>query len=491
MKTLVIGIDGAHIGAFDRGWTPYIKGLMDRAHHLPLSEDLYTRGWFKVATGKAGAAVSALYDHPIADGTSDWTLKFGMSEVPSFGTLVKPIWQILSEAGYRVGVMNLPTVYPAPPVKGFFISGGGGGAPVVQSPMEEHCFPRNLCESLKALDYIVDERPNTLLGESRMKSAKDVFQRLIYKNNRRAEAFLELAHAHQVDFGFVVFKSSSVIAELLVLPEVAASQRAAGRPDEKLMKEAENYYREFDSEVKRIIETCSAEEVLFVSDHGSIVPEIAFNPNQALRKLGFQPRASFKSRVTSVVRSAKAIVPYRFRQRLKKHRVIKENWSRLAVSPPEGSLAFSAVLGTWRNGIYVFDKLRFGGPVQVENVPSIAREIVDALNSDKDLIEAGIKARVTLDDESKKLPTYPDITFSMPDNVFMSPLRREVLTNFKLPAGPLGLRPLFEGKQLGVKSTQALAANVYGKWLISSDRTEHDLCSVYEHIVTRYLKGPG
>ena len=301
---------------------------------------------------------------------------------------------------------------------------------------------------------------------------------------------MELASSYEIDVGFLIYKSSVVIAESLVLPEVASSQRTGGMLDDNLMKEAEEFYRQFDCDVKRLIEGCSAEEVLFVSDHGYVVPEISFNPNEALRKLGFQTRASFKTKVTSAIRSAKAFVPYRLRRKLKKHSSIKKQWNRLAVSPSEGSLAFSAVVGTWRNGIYMYDERRFGGPISQENVPSIARDIVDALNSDEELIKAHIKAKVTEGDELRKLPAYPDITFSMPDNVFMSPLRNEVLASFVLPEAPLGLRPLFEGKQLCVKSTQALAANVYGTWLLSSDRTEHDLCSVYDHILAKYVKRP-
>lgn len=482
----MIGMDGAHLGAFARGWTPRISSALDKADKLPVVEDLITRGWFRIATGHDAKLTGSLYDRPQLEGGAGWTLNFSMAKVPGFGDSVKPIWQVLSEAGIRVGIMNLPTIFPAPAVNGFFVSGGGGGAPVVRAPLAGHCYPEEILPRLEEIDYIVDERPNTLLGDGQMKTPREVFERLAYKNARRVDAFLELSKQHEIDFGFVVFKSSSVIAELLVLPEMESSKRSGQLPDKDLMFEAERYYREFDEQVGRLMSENPDAEILIVSDHGSVVPDIAFNPNALLKKLGFQRRSSLRGSMASVVRTTKALVPYSIRLKLKKSKAIKARWNSLAVAPPQGSLAFSAVVGSWRNGVFINDMKRFGGPVKAEEVAELALRITAALKEDPELKKYHVSAQVAAELGDKKLPFYPDIVFSMPDSVCMSPANGKVFSPFRLPPAPLGLTPLFEGKQLAVKSGNALAANLTHSWLSAEADEECDLTSVYQHVLQRF-----
>jgi predicted AlkP superfamily phosphohydrolase/phosphomutase len=189
MKLLVIGIDGAHLEPFRRGWTPNIEKLINAGDILPVHEDLITRGWARIITGQGAEVTGALYDRPDLNGTTGWSLKFNMNSVLNLGSKVLPIWQVLSEMNVKVGIMNVPTVFPAPVVNGFFVSGGGGGAPVVQEPTADFCFPENIVNQLREWDYIVDERPNSLLAEKGLTLPTEVFQRLSYKNSKRVEAF--------------------------------------------------------------------------------------------------------------------------------------------------------------------------------------------------------------------------------------------------------------------------------------------------------------
>ena len=484
MKMLMIGADGAHLDAFKRGWTPYIEKRLATADNLPVREDLISRGWSRIALGQGAEVTGALYDRPDLDGSTGWSQKFGMKAVPGFGEKVKPIWQALNELGVKVGVMNVPTIFPAPDVDGFFVSGGGGGAPVVQDIEDDFCHPIEIANKLREWHYIVDERPSSLLGEKGMKTPAEVFDRLCFKNERRAEAFTRLCNEYDVGFGFVVFKSSSVIAELLVMPELAASERVGGQPDTALMQAAERYYRNFDQLVERLIGDFPGAEVLMVSDHGSIVPDYYLNTNSLLAALEYQPRARSKSAVAGLVRKLKKYLPYAVREKLKKSKAIKSRWQGVAVSPPAGSKAFSALLGSWRNGIFINDIDRFGGTIEPGDIPRVCKELVRDINGHLEMQRHGISARLRAVGIGGGSPHYPDIVLDMPDSIMTSAASRNILSTLKLPLAPLGLRAVMEGKLFCFKSSAALAANLSGRWHCSND--ERDLTAVYRYVIKSF-----
>jgi len=216
MKVLLVAMDGAHVDAFNRGWTPYISSLINSSEQLNIKNDLLSRGWLEIATGRHASVTGAMYDKPNLGGALDWGTSFSINDIPDFNTSVKPIWQVLNERGYKVGVMNLPTTFPAPCVDGFFVSGGGGGAPVTQGATEELCYPKEILALLHENDYIVDDRLYQLMVDKKLTSGYEIFERLAYKNEKRTKSFLDLNEKFKVDFGFIIYKTSSVLAETIL-----------------------------------------------------------------------------------------------------------------------------------------------------------------------------------------------------------------------------------------------------------------------------------
>jgi predicted AlkP superfamily phosphohydrolase/phosphomutase len=204
----------------------------------------------------------ALYDHPSLKGNLDWSLSFKIEDIPNFGTNIKPIWQVLNERGYSVGIMNVPTTFPAPIVDGFFVSGGGGGSNVIQDPIEELCYPKVILNTLKKIGYIVDERFGSLIYEKKYTKAEDIFSRLKEKNQKRTESFIKLSVDYKVDFGFVVYKSSSVIAELLLMPEHNRNLNGDGNVKKELLEEIKKYYQAFDEQIKHLVKTFREAEIM-------------------------------------------------------------------------------------------------------------------------------------------------------------------------------------------------------------------------------------
>jgi predicted AlkP superfamily phosphohydrolase/phosphomutase len=119
MKLLIIGIDGATFDLI----LPWVE-----AGHLPNLGRL-------IAGGVHGEL--AVFDFIQPTG-SDFSL------VNATKIKQPTMWQRLSAAGYRVGVLNVPVTYPPQPLNGFMISG------ILSPKGGQICYPPNIIERYNA-----------------------------------------------------------------------------------------------------------------------------------------------------------------------------------------------------------------------------------------------------------------------------------------------------------------------------------------------------
>ena len=121
-RTLVIGIDGCTLNLIrpwiEAGEFPALAQLMREGVHGPLESTVppvSSPAWPTFATGK----------NPGKHGVFDFIRPTGgrFDLVNATSLRAPTLWQILSEAGKKVGVMNVPVTYPPAPVNGFLISG--------------------------------------------------------------------------------------------------------------------------------------------------------------------------------------------------------------------------------------------------------------------------------------------------------------------------------------------------------------------------------
>lgn len=137
MKLLIIGLDGA---TFDliRPWAnagklPNLAKLIQNGVQTDLLSTLppvTSPAWPSFMTGC----------NPGNHGVFDFIQPSGDSYALVNATRIhKPtMWQILSNMGYRVGVLNVPVTYPPQPINGFMISG-------ILSPKQgSFCYPQDL-----------------------------------------------------------------------------------------------------------------------------------------------------------------------------------------------------------------------------------------------------------------------------------------------------------------------------------------------------------
>jgi len=487
MKVLVVGMDGAHLDAFKRGWTPFTESLIKSKKQLNIKNDLLSRGWLEIATGSHAKNTKAMYDMPNANGTLNWTTKFSINDIPDYGTSVKPIWQVLNDRGYSVGIMNVPTTFPAPEVNGFFVSGGGGGAPVAEKVSESLCFPKDITKQLRNDGYIVDDRMYQLVVDKKLTTPSDIFERLAFKNKKRTESFIKLDREYKVDFGFIVYKTSSVLAETILHTEWTRRKNLNNSPDYQLEEAIKKYYENFDREIFHLSKSFPECEIVFVSDHGTFERNFSVNPNIFLQSIGYQKSEARKSFVKNLVRELKEVIPFTIKAYLKKTSVMKaKNIGQTSFNSAH-TVAFCKTQGDWSHGIYINDSERFGGPVSQEDIPGFVDDIVNAFNVNPEATEHGLYAYSSWDKDNSKPNHFPDIVIDVPNGYLTIDSCSEFIGEFSPPKIKSSLASIMKGDILALKSHSPIAIASFSQVEAKDYSVDQgDLTAVYELILAQF-----
>ena len=205
-RILAIGIDG---GTFDliRPWTeagelPNLARLMAGGIHGPLESTLppiTAPAWTTFATGKNPGKHSVFdFIRPTMGGQFDL--------VNATSIRAPTLWQILSQAGRTVGVMNVPVTYPPAPVNGFII--GGMLSPVSGT----FTYPDDLLER-----YDHQLKPYRIAPQVQYKSGKEqeFTADLLDMVERRGEYALQLMADYPHDFLMFHFQATDIIQHAL------------------------------------------------------------------------------------------------------------------------------------------------------------------------------------------------------------------------------------------------------------------------------------
>jgi predicted AlkP superfamily phosphohydrolase/phosphomutase len=263
-RVLVIGIDG---GTFDlvRPWTeagdlPHIGRLMAEGVHGPLESTLppvTAPAWTTFATGK----------NPGKHGVFDFIRPMGRGRfdlVNASAIRAQTLWQILSEAGRRVGVMNVPVTYPPTPVNGFVI--GGMLSPTRRTGSGKIAYPADLLDR-----YAGQLPPYRVAPHVQYKPGnEEVFVAdLLELVDLRGAYALQLMADHPYDFLMFHFLSTDTIQHALwkfVDPDHPRYEpQAAARFGDGIKQ----VYQRIDHYVGQIIDRVSEDTtVILMSDHG-------------------------------------------------------------------------------------------------------------------------------------------------------------------------------------------------------------------------------
>ena len=352
MKLLALGIDDADARILKKMDMPFMQQLMTQNTEILLEEDILSRGWAEFYTGKHARDTGAFYDYPLLGKSYNKSQKFGTSMLPH-NTV--PLWDLLSQRGYRVGVMNVPTTMPAQNVNGFMVAGGGGGLNKLKQVQQGLCYPESVMEGLKSRSYIVDIRLTT----SGISELPDFFRQFTQMVHKRTENFIDLCKKHKTDFSFIAYRALANI-QFLGMSEMEylfqSQYQPEGNPNDPnsiyFRGQLQKFYSFFDECIKNIFQELEPKNFILFSDHGKVPYLYNLNYNEFVKSIGLQKANPFYS-----------VAAKRFPAKIKRWLRSVPGRKATALYLPfsmEQTKVFALDL---INGIYINDYERFGGPV--------------------------------------------------------------------------------------------------------------------------------
>ncbi|HEY6284502.1 MAG TPA: alkaline phosphatase family protein [Ktedonobacteraceae bacterium] len=271
MRTVLFGVDGLSFRVLhplmQRGELPNFQKLRDTGCEAILESKfppLTPAAWTSISTGMKPAA-HGVYDFWEFDEHHEpGTPRRAHIQTHRKGS--KAIWNILSEYGKRVLVMNVPVTYPPEAVNGIMISG-------YMTPSSEvnFTYPLSIKEELyRAVpDYKID------LEHDDMLAIEPLLDATIKMTEQRISLMRYLMLEKAWDFCYVVF--------------VGADRLQHPLWDEILAMEPKviEYYRLLDAGLGFVMEQLGPEDTLFVvSDHGFQGAKRIFDINEYLCSRG-------------------------------------------------------------------------------------------------------------------------------------------------------------------------------------------------------------
>ncbi len=263
MKVLVIGLDGVTFDLLgpwiEAGELPNLQRLMEqgawgrlRTTLPPISSSSWSSFVTGVNPGKHGL-VDFVY--PGAD-------SYKVTMINATSRRTRALWNWLNDAGYKVGLLGIPTTYPPEPVDGFMIS--GFLSPGLDS---EWAYPPELKQELRAELGEFQLSPDERYRSSRWLDR--FLDDLTDSVENRTQAALYLMRNKPWDLFAVVYWDTDMVQhETWRLldpnhPRHDAGEAAAHR--EKILE----FHRKVDADVGRLLsEVDSNALVAVMSDHG-------------------------------------------------------------------------------------------------------------------------------------------------------------------------------------------------------------------------------
>jgi len=258
-RVLVIGIDGGTFDLIhpwaDEGDLPNLAHLMAEGVHGPLESTLppvTSPAWPTFATGKNPGK------HGVFDFIRPMGGRFELVNASSFRT--PTLWQILSQAGRTVGVMNVPVTYPPAPVNGFVIGG-------MLSPMSgDFTYPSDLLDR-----YANRMKPYRIAPHVQYKEGNEAefAADLLEVVERRGEYALQLMADYPYDFLMFHFQATDWIQHAFWKFIDPAHPRYDPQAAARFGPSLKQIYQRVDDFIGQMLDRLTDDTTLVVlSDHG-------------------------------------------------------------------------------------------------------------------------------------------------------------------------------------------------------------------------------
>ncbi len=263
MKVLVIGLDGA---TFD------LLGPWIQAGELPNLQRLIQQGaWGKlrstmppISSSSWSSFVTGMNPgkHGLVDFVYPGADSYKVTMVNAASRRTRAVWNWLNDAGYKVGLLGIPTTYPPEPVDGFMIS--GFLAPSLDS---NWAYPPELKQELLA-----ELGEFQLAPEERYRSTywlERFLDDLKASVENRTQAALHLMRNKPWDFFAVVYWDTDMVQHetwrLLDTHHPRHNSREATAHLDRIL----DFHRKVDADVGRLLAEVGSDTLIVVmSDHG-------------------------------------------------------------------------------------------------------------------------------------------------------------------------------------------------------------------------------
>jgi predicted AlkP superfamily phosphohydrolase/phosphomutase len=258
-KVSIIGLDGATFRLIlpwvKEGKLPTLEGMMQNGVWGDLESTIHPlspQAWASFMTGKNPGK------HGIFEFIEHKPYSYDLNYVNGGFVQGKKLWNILSDAGKRVCIINVPFTYPPDKVNGCLIAG-------LDSPglHSDFCYPPSLLDEItkKFGEYQLRQHPYNATPESFLKKIKEQFNYIL-----KVTKYLKAKEAW--DLFMVVFESTDLVQHFYW--HYAFPEEFGIKPtDNKNLKDAMfGIYKQIDDGLHELLNLCSDETVIVMSDHG-------------------------------------------------------------------------------------------------------------------------------------------------------------------------------------------------------------------------------
>jgi predicted AlkP superfamily phosphohydrolase/phosphomutase len=266
-KVFILGLDGATFDLIDplleNGELPNLSSIINDGVRAKLNSTILSHSppaWTSFATGKNPGK------HGILGFTRMSSNSYSLELIYGSHNRAKTLWEVLSEKGKKVIVMNIPMTYPPKSVNGLLVS--GLDAPSTSS---NFTFPPELREEI--LNIAPDYKINLHLGGYLHTDRKRIkaLDFIVSAMKARAKVVLHLMNKYPWDFFAVRFNSPDNVQHQFwkFMDKNHPLYKDGCSP---ILKNAiKTVYKELDNVVGRIYENINKEDtaLLIMSDHGA------------------------------------------------------------------------------------------------------------------------------------------------------------------------------------------------------------------------------
>jgi predicted AlkP superfamily phosphohydrolase/phosphomutase len=275
MRTIIFGVDGLTFRVLhpliERGDLPNFQRLKQEGCEAILESKyppLTPPAWTSLSTGLKPAR-HGVYDFWTYDDQQE-SGATRMTRVQTRRKAGKAIWNILSEYGKQVLVINVPVTYPPETVNGILVSGY-----MTPSSNVDFTYPASFKEELYRVvpDYQIDLELGEFWGKPRGKEL--LIDAALRMTEERIKLTMYLLKEKAWDFCYVAFVGPDRL------------QHSLWKEVSSLETRATEYFRLLDHGLGLILEQLGPDDTLFVvSDHGFQGVTRVFNINEYLHSKG-------------------------------------------------------------------------------------------------------------------------------------------------------------------------------------------------------------